>query len=157
MTLRGPQQRHHTKSVKPSWNTTLQLIRLRLQLAAMWARWWFNCGLQCPREPADSTDVRTCTVSNAATQTSASAEQGASPLRRSASLPFLVCQRSPCDAHHIKFAQPRALGRKVSDEFTVPLCRDHHTELHRQGNEASWWANHQIDPIEISRELWAKT
>jgi hypothetical protein len=39
----------------------------------------------------------------------------------------------------------------------VPLCRDHHTELHRQGNEASWWANHQIDPIEISRELWAKT
>lgn len=78
-------------------------------------------------------------------------------LRFVAAHPCLVCQRSPCDAHHIKFAQPRALGRKVSDEFTVPLCRDHHTELHRQGNEASWWANHQIDPIEISRELWAKT
>src|SRR5260221_469536 len=41
-----------------------------------------------------------------------------------ASHPCLICQRTPCDAHHLKFAQPRALGRKVSDEFTVPLCRD---------------------------------
>src|SRR5438067_4890637 len=45
--------------------------------------------------------------------------------------PCLVCKRSPCDAHHLKFARPRALGRKVSDEFTVPLCREHHQELHR--------------------------
>ena len=50
----------------------------------------------------------------------------------------LVCQRSPCDAHHLKFAEPRALGRKVSDEFTVPLCREHHHELHRNGNERAW-------------------
>jgi hypothetical protein len=34
----------------------------------------------------------------------------------------LVCQSSPCDAHHLKFAQPQALGRKVSDEFTVPFA-----------------------------------
>jgi hypothetical protein len=52
-----------------------------------------------------------------------------------AAQPCLVCQRSPCDAHHLKFAQPRALGRKVSDEYTVPLCRDHHQDLHRHGNE----------------------
>jgi hypothetical protein len=45
-----------------------------------------------------------------------------------AAQPCLVCQRSPCDAHHLKFAQPRPLGRKVSDEFTVPLCRDHHRD-----------------------------
>ncbi len=68
-----------------------------------------------------------------------------------AAQPCLVCQRTPCDAHHLKFAQPRALGRKVSDEFTVPLCRDHHHELHRNGNEAAWWANVQIDPIEVAR------
>ena len=43
--------------------------------------------------------------------------------------PCLICGRQPCDAHHIRFAQPRALGRKVSDEFTVPLCRIHHREL----------------------------
>ena len=71
--------------------------------------------------------------------------------------PCLVCQRSPCDAHHLKFAQPRSLGRKVSDEFTVPLCRDHHRELHRQGNESGWWANVQIAPLRVARELWETT
>ncbi|HWJ17866.1 MAG TPA: hypothetical protein VNR65_03965 [Geobacterales bacterium] len=71
--------------------------------------------------------------------------------------PCLVCQRSPCDAHHLKFAQPRSLGRKVSDEFTVPLCRDHHRDLHRYGNEIAWWANLQIAPIEVARDLWQTT
>ena len=33
----------------------------------------------------------------------------------------VVCGREPSDAHHLRFAQPRALGRKVSDEFTVPF------------------------------------
>ena len=48
-----------------------------------------------------------------------------------ASQPCLVCGRSPADAHHLRFAQPRAMGRKVSDEFTVPLCRTHHRDNHR--------------------------
>jgi hypothetical protein len=74
-----------------------------------------------------------------------------------ASQPCLVCQRSPCDAHHLKFAQPRSLGLKVSDEFTVPLCREHHHELHRRGNEMAWWANLQIAPLEVASELWAAT
>jgi len=71
-----------------------------------------------------------------------------------ASQPCLVCQASPCDAHHLKLARPRSLGRKVSDEFTVPLCRKHHRELHRHGNEATWWANMQVAPIPIANELW---
>lgn len=71
--------------------------------------------------------------------------------------PCLVCRRSPCDAHHLKFVQPRALGRKVSDEFTVPLCRDHHLDLHRCGNEIAWWANLQIAPTEVARDLWQTT
>ena len=74
-----------------------------------------------------------------------------------ATQPCLVCLRSPCDAHHLKFAQPRSLGLKVSDEFTVPLCRDHHHELHHHGNERAWWANLQIDAIKEARELWAAT
>jgi hypothetical protein len=74
-----------------------------------------------------------------------------------AAQPCLVCQRMPCDAHHLRFAQPRALGRKVSDEFTVPLCRDHNYELHRHGNEIAWWANIQITPIEAARGLWETT
>ena len=53
--------------------------------------------------------------------------------------PCVVCGRMPSEAHHIRFAQPRALGRKVSDEYTVPVCRLHHRELHRHGDEASWW------------------
>jgi hypothetical protein len=74
-----------------------------------------------------------------------------------AAQPCLVCQRTPCDAHHLKFAQPRTLGRKVSDEFTVPLCREHHRDLHRHGNEIAWWANVQIAPIEAAKEFWNAT
>ena len=66
----------------------------------------------------------------------------------------VICKASPCDAHHLKIAQPRSLGRKVSDEFTVPLCRTHHQELHREGNEANWWANMQVAPLPIAKELW---
>jgi hypothetical protein len=78
-------------------------------------------------------------------------------LRFVAAEPCLICKRSPCDAHHLKFAQQRSLGGKVSDEFTVPLCRDHHEELHRFGNEAAWWANVQIEPMLLAKELWTTT
>jgi ERF superfamily len=74
-----------------------------------------------------------------------------------AAQPCIVCGRSPCDAHHLKFVQPRSLGRRVSDEFTVPLCRDHHQRLHRHGNELAWWANLQVAPIEVARDLWGVT
>jgi hypothetical protein len=73
-----------------------------------------------------------------------------------ASQPCLVCGRLPADAHHLRFAQPRALGRKVSDEFTVPVCRVHHRELHRHGDEAAWWQKTKIDPLPIARRLWQR-
>ena len=66
----------------------------------------------------------------------------------------VVCGRTPAEAHHIGFAQPRALGRKVSDEYTVPVCRLHHRELHRYGDEASWWAGVNVDPLPIALDLW---
>ena len=69
----------------------------------------------------------------------------------------LICGRQPCDAHHLRFAQSRALGRKVSDEFTVPLCRGHHREVHRHGNEAAWWSKAGIDPTVAARALWLET
>ena len=71
--------------------------------------------------------------------------------------PCLICGRQPCDAHHLRFAQSRALGRKVSDEFTVPLCRGHHREVHRHGDEAAWWSKSEIDPTAIARALWLET
>ena len=74
-----------------------------------------------------------------------------------ASQPCVVCGRTPSDPHHIKFAEQRAMGRKVSDRFTVPICRLHHRELHRRGNERSWWQKQGIDPMVIAASLWAKT
>ena len=71
--------------------------------------------------------------------------------------PCLICGRQPADAHHLRFAQHRALGRKVSDEFIVPLCRGHHREVHRSGDEASWWSKAGIDPIGAARTLWTET
>jgi len=77
-------------------------------------------------------------------------------LRFVAAQPCLVCGRTPSDAHHIKFAEQRAMGRKVSDKFAVPICRLHHRELHRHGNERAWWQNHGIDPLPIAATLWAR-
>jgi hypothetical protein len=71
--------------------------------------------------------------------------------------PCLVCGRRPADAHHLRFAQSPALGRKVSDEFTIPLCRGHHREVHRFGDEATWWKRTGIDPTAVARALWLKT
>jgi hypothetical protein len=68
--------------------------------------------------------------------------------------PCLICGRQPADAHHLRFAQPRAVGMKVSDEFTVPLCRTHHRYLHQTGNEFAWWEKARIDPLPIARKLW---
>ena len=69
--------------------------------------------------------------------------------------PCLICGRVPSDAHHLRFAQPSALGRRVSDEFTVPLCRLHHRELHQHGLEADWWVSKRIEPIGIAHALWS--
>jgi ERF superfamily len=74
-----------------------------------------------------------------------------------ASQPCLICTRQPSDAHHLRFVQSRALGRKVSDEFTVPMCRGHHREVHRSGDEAAWWRKSGIDPILTARALWLDT
>ena len=73
------------------------------------------------------------------------------------SQPCLVCGRAPSDAHHIKFAEQRAMGRKVSDKFAVPICRLHHREMHRCGNEHAWWQSQGIDPLPIAASLWDRT
>jgi hypothetical protein len=69
----------------------------------------------------------------------------------------LVCGRVPSDPHHLTFTQPRALGRRVSDEFIVPVCRIHHHELHHSGDEAAWWRRLNIDPVPMALRLWQQT
>jgi hypothetical protein len=71
--------------------------------------------------------------------------------------PCLMCGRRPSDAHHLTFAQPRGLGLKVSDEFTVPLCRLHHRAVHQSGSEAAWWEDLEIDVVEIAKGLWEQS
>ena len=68
--------------------------------------------------------------------------------------PCLICGRIPADPHHLRFAQTRALSRKVSDEFIVPLCRGHHREVHRCGDETAWWRDRGIDALGVARVLW---
>jgi hypothetical protein len=72
-------------------------------------------------------------------------------------LPCLFCTRKPSDGHHLRFTQPRALGRKVSDEFAVPLCRTHHRAAHQARDEQAWWKSIGIDPVKVARKLWKET
>ncbi len=84
-------------------------------------------------------------------------ERDRNHLRFVASQPCVVCGRAPSDAHHLKFTEQRAMGRKVSDRFTVPICRLHHRELHRRGDERLWWDKQGIDPLPVAASLWEIT
>src|SRR5260221_11730125 len=81
----------------------------------------------------------------------------ASHLQFVASLPCLVCGRTPSQAHHLKFAQLRALASKSSDEWAVPLCLLHHRALHDVGAEETWWEERGIDAKGEAQRLWHKT
>jgi hypothetical protein len=74
-----------------------------------------------------------------------------------ASQPCLLRGRQPSDAHHLRFMQPRAMGRRVSDEFAVPLCRIHHRAVHRRGDEVAWWKSAGINAVAIAQRLWQHT
>ena len=77
-------------------------------------------------------------------------------LRSVGTLPCLVCRQTPSHPHHLTFAQPRGLALKVSDEFVVPLCAEHHNDLHRLHPETAWWKRVGINPVPIAAELWQK-
>ena len=62
--------------------------------------------------------------------------------------PCLLCGRTPSQAHHLTYAQPKALGRKAGDQWAVPLCLIHHRALHDFGNERRWWQEiGGVDPV----------
>ncbi len=73
-----------------------------------------------------------------------------------ASQACLICGRTPSQAHHLKHAQLRAMGRKPGDQWTVPLCAIHHRNLHDHGNEVDWWPVNKIDPLKVAEGLWQR-
>lgn len=65
--------------------------------------------------------------------------------------PCLLCGAG-ADAHHLQYMQPRAMSKKTGDQWVVPLCRTHHSELHLSHlKEKTWWSTHGIIP-----EVWAE-
>jgi hypothetical protein len=74
-----------------------------------------------------------------------------------ATQPCVICGRTPTEAHQFALLSPVVSSRKVSDEYTVPVCRLHHRDLHSCDDEASWWAGVGIDPLPIALELWRRS
>jgi hypothetical protein len=68
--------------------------------------------------------------------------------------PCAICGTLPSDAHHLKsVGHLRGAAIKNGDDYTIPLCRKHHEELHHLGSEKLFLALHGIDVIEILRQL----
>ena len=59
-------------------------------------------------------------------------------------------------AHHLRHAEERGWGQKVSDKWAVPLCHMDHSDCHTRGRESEWWALKGIDPIEWAEDFFNK-
>ena len=86
------------------------------------------------------------------TMTSPSRARDKAHLSKVRGQPCLICADPMTSAHHLMFTDHPAMSLKVSDYNTVPLCHNHHMELHRHGNEEQWWALQGVDPIEFVEE-----
>src|SRR5512132_2627117 len=106
-----------------------------------------------PTDPGQTTGIDKSALAVAAPRRYRNREH----LRSVAKQPCLICGRRPSDPHHLRYLQSRALGRKVSDEFAVPLCRVHHRAVHRAGDEQAWWKAAGINPVKVARQLWRQT
>jgi hypothetical protein len=80
-----------------------------------------------------------------------------------AAQPCIVCLWQYVQVHHLTCSpDPKARGLKAGDNWTLPLCNEHHLagfpgSLHDDGNERRWWAAHGIDPIAAAEQLWAES
>jgi hypothetical protein len=72
----------------------------------------------------------------------------------------LICQRYGVDAHHLRRGVSgvlRGFSMKASgDDMAVPLCREHHMESHRYGNELDFWVGYGIDPVDWANRNYEK-
>lgn len=77
-------------------------------------------------------------------------------------LPCVICGKRPADPAHIRapyrpLAKPETgMGEKSDDKWTTPLCREHHDEQHKAGDELAWWASKGIAaPFALALALYA--
>ena len=66
-------------------------------------------------------------------------------LKHVAGMACTICFRRPCTAHHLTTAQPKAMGLKSGDQWTVPLCNLHHlgeNGVHPYGDEREFFAEY---------------
>lgn len=65
-----------------------------------------------------------------------------------------ICKNPVADAHHLRtIGHRRAMSLKNGDDFTIPLCRRHHDELHAFGDEKLFLALNGVDVVQILRQL----
>lgn len=63
--------------------------------------------------------------------------------------------------HHLKCAGGRGAQMRAPDKFAIPLCGDDHmfgadpVEKHGRAGELTWFEKRGIDPIALSKALWA--
>ena len=66
----------------------------------------------------------------------------------------LACGATGVHAHHLKMVEAVGQGRKVGDQWTVPLCAVCHDHLHHWGDEQTWWDIRGVDPVGWAKQKW---
>ena len=55
--------------------------------------------------------------------------------------PCAMCFRpGPNEAHHLSFIEGTGQGTKPSDLYAIPLCIDHHRQVHETGTDKEYFA-----------------
>jgi hypothetical protein len=63
------------------------------------------------------------------------------------------CQLMPIEVAHVRRGTGGAMSLRPSDAFTISLCRDHHAEQHRIG-EQSFEKRHGFSMLAKAREFY---
>jgi hypothetical protein len=68
-----------------------------------------------------------------------------------------VCGRRPVEVHHTLWPvkTSRGAGRRAGDDEAVPMCPEHHAQLHRAPK--SWKIKYGEQERELMDELWGKS
>lgn len=80
-------------------------------------------------------------------------------LRWIRTLPSVIDGARPCEAAHVRYADP-AYGKRISgtaekpdDRWSLPLTAAQHRDQHSE-NEREWWAKQGIDPLDLALRLF---